>query len=175
MVNVMHNKPSENSQLIIRDARAEDLDEVSRLLRDAYLEYQKHFPEEDWKHYLDNIMNVRSRLSESELIVAELGGRIAGAVTLYLDGNRDGWPQGAAGIRLLGVHPNYRGRGISRALMQECIRRCQKRKIATVCLHTAEIMSIAWKMYERMGFKRETEYDFHPRPDRVVMAYCLQI
>ncbi len=147
-------------------------------MRDAYLEYGKSFPPEHWKSYLENIMDVRSRLGISELIVAELNGRMAGAVTLYLDASRssqEGWPRSWAGIRLLAVYPAYRGRGIGRALIEECIQRCRELKITTIGLHTAGIMNIARQMYERMGFARVPEHDFHPRPGTVVMAYRLQL
>jgi ribosomal protein S18 acetylase RimI-like enzyme len=175
-VNVMDNGQSGGASLLIRDARSEELDEVSLLMRDAYLEYRDSFPPERWKSYLENIMDVRGRLSVSELIVAELRGKVVGAVTLYLDGSRslqEEWPPGWAGIRLLAVHPAFRSQGIGRALMVECICRCQKKHIKTIGLHTASIMNIARKMYEGMGFVRAPEYDFHPRPGTVVMAYCL--
>jgi ribosomal protein S18 acetylase RimI-like enzyme len=164
--------------LLIRDARSEELEEVSLLMRDAYLEYKDSFPPEHWKLYLENIMDVRSRLGVSKLIVAELNGKVVGAVTLYLDASRsaqEGWPQGWAGIRLLAVYPAFRGRGIGRALMEECIHRCREQNIKTIGLHTAAVMNIARKMYERMGFVRAPEYDFHPRPGIVATAYRLQL
>jgi hypothetical protein len=36
-------------------------------------------------------------------------------------------------------------------------------------------MDIARKLYEHMGFKRDTEFDFNPAPDVVVMAYRLDL
>ncbi len=173
----MDNSQPRNDGLLIRDARSEELNEVSHLLREAYLEYENSFPPEHWKSYLDNIMDIRSRLGVSELIVAELNEKVVGTVTLYLDSSRslqEGWPRGWASIRLLAVHPAHRGRGIGRALMEECIHRCRQRNIKTIGLHTAAIMDIARKMYEGMGFVRAPEYDFHPRPGTVVMAYRLQ-
>jgi ribosomal protein S18 acetylase RimI-like enzyme len=166
-----------NLSLVIRDARSEEMDEVSLLMRDAYLEYEKFFPPEGWKLYLGDIMDVRSRLGDSQLIVAELEGHLAGAVTLYPDASRsrEEWPEGWAGIRLLAVHPAYRGRGVGRALMEECVRRCREEGIRAIGLHTAAIMSIAQKMYEHMGFVRAPEYDFYPRPGTVVMAYRLKL
>lgn len=164
--------------MLIRDARSEELDKVSLLMRDAYLEYEDSFPSERWKSYLEDIMDVRSRLGVSKLLVAELSGKVVGAVTLYLDASRSSreeWPQGWAGIRLLAVHPAYRGRGIGRALMEECIHCCREQNIKTIGLHTTAIMDTARKMYERMGFVRAPEYDFHPRPGTVIMAYRLQL
>jgi hypothetical protein len=64
-------QPGENS-LLIREAHSDELNEVSLLIKEAYMEYQHSFPPEHWKFYLENIMDVRSRLGVSELIVAEL-------------------------------------------------------------------------------------------------------
>jgi len=78
-------------------------------------------------------------------------------------------------VRLLAVHPAYRGQGIDRALMEECIRRCRQSKVAVIGLHTTEVMDIARQMYERMGFERFPESDFHPAPGVTVVAYRLQL
>jgi GNAT superfamily N-acetyltransferase len=167
-----------NDSLIIRNAKSEELDEVSLLMRDAYLEYKNYFPPEAWRSYSENIMDVHSRLGISELIVAELNGRIVGAVTLFLDASRslqEEWPKDWASIRLLAVHPKYRGKGIGRVLMEECIHRCHEQNIKTIGIHTAAIMSVACKMYERMHFIRVPKYDFHPDSGTVVMAYRLRL
>ena len=162
--------------LRLRDARPDELDSVALLLRDAYLEYEKFLPRDTWQYYLEDIMNVRGRLGAADLIVAELEGELAGTVTLYLKPSAEsGWPAGWAGVRLLAVHPSYRGKGIGRALMDECIRRCRQRGIGTIGLHTTMMMEVARGMYERMGFVRVPEYDFHPRPEVVVMAYRLDL
>jgi ribosomal protein S18 acetylase RimI-like enzyme len=169
---------NQKERLHLRDARLDELDEVARLLREAYLEYQKFLTREVWEGYLQDIMNVRGRLGVAELIVAELGGELAGAVTLYLKTygpQREMWPEGWAGVRLLAVRPSCRGRGIGRALMDECIRRCRGRGIRTVGLHTTVMMEVARGIYERMGFVRIPEYDFYPRPGVVVMAYKLDL
>jgi ribosomal protein S18 acetylase RimI-like enzyme len=166
------------SGLCLRDARPDDLDRVALLLRDAYQEYAKFLPPPVWERYLQDIMNVRGRRDVAELIVAELGGELAGTVTLYLkaaDSPPGGWPGGWAGVRLLAVHPSCRGKGIGRALMDECIRRCRQRGIRTIGLHTTVMMEVARGLYERMGFGRAPEYDFHPRPEVAVMAYRLDL
>jgi ribosomal protein S18 acetylase RimI-like enzyme len=165
-------------KIVIRDAHLDELDEVSSLLRDAYRQYENFIPSERWKNYLEDIMNVRSRLGESDLIVAELKGKLGGCVTLYLDGSKtfpEAWPKGWPVIRLLAVHPDYRGQGIGQALMQDCIRRCRQAKVSVIGLHTTEVMDIARRMYERMGFERFPESDFHPAPGITVMAYRLKL
>jgi GNAT superfamily N-acetyltransferase len=150
-----------NQSLVIRNAHSEELDQVALLLKEAYAEYERFMPREIFQSYLEDIMDVRSRLPQSELLVAELDGRLAGTVTLYLHSSESRvWPEGWASVRLLG---------------DECIRRSKKEGIRILGLHTTEAMATAKKMYERMGFARVPEFDFHPRPGVVVMAYRLDI
>jgi ribosomal protein S18 acetylase RimI-like enzyme len=167
-----------NKSLLIRNARPDELDNVSLLLKVAYQQYENIIRPEAWQSYLEDIMDVRSRLGQADLIVAELDHRLAGSVTLYLDGSHsfpEAWPTGWAMVRLLAVHPEYRHQGIGRALMEECIRRCRQAKVAVIGLHTTEAMDIARQMYERIGFVRFPESDFHPAPGVTVMAYRLQL
>jgi GNAT superfamily N-acetyltransferase len=167
-----------NNGFRIRDARQEELNKVSQLLKIAFQQYEKFIPSEVWQSYLENIMDVHSRVADAGLIVAELKGVLVGTVTLYLHpshSTEEGWPPGWAGVRLLGVDPGYRGKGIGGALMEECIRRCRKYGIKTIGLHTSEIMDVARRMYEQMGFIRVPEFDFHPSPDVVIMAYRFKL
>ena len=162
----------------LREASSDELDEVSELIRDAYLEYQNHFPPERWEGYVRDMMDVRSRLGVADLIVAEVAGRLLGAVTFYPEAShseREGWPAGWAGVRLLAVRPDARGLGIGKALMDECLRRCRQRAVPTLGLHTTEPMNVARGMYERMGFVRTPEYDFQRDRGLVVMAYRLDL
>lgn len=162
----------------IRDAKEEELDQVALLIRDAYQEYQAAFPPQVWEGYSRDIMDVRGRLETSELIVAEHAGGLVGAVTFYPNASQseqEGWPPGWTGVRLLAVHPEGRGLGIGRALMDECLRRSRLLNASTLGLHTTELMAVARSMYERMGFVRVPEFDFRPGPGVVVMAYRLDL
>lgn len=167
-----------NDILHIRDARPDELDEVSQLLKEAYQQYESSIPSPIWESYLEDIMDAGSRLDDAELIIAELDGLLVGTVTLYLEASRssqEGWPRGWAGIRLLAVRPAYRKRGIGHALMEECLRCCRRQGIPTIGLHTSEVMDVARRMYERMGFVRVPEFDFRPAPEVTVMAYRLEL
>jgi ribosomal protein S18 acetylase RimI-like enzyme len=164
--------------LTLREVRAEELDGVALLIREAYLQYKDYLPPEAWKLYIEDIINVRGRLHESQLIVAESEGKLAGTVTLYLNAalsSQEGWPEGWASIRLLAVSPTYRRRGIGRALMDECVSRCRNKGVRTIGLHTSEMMDNARKLYDSMGFVRAPEFDFYPVPGVVVMAYRLDL
>jgi len=101
-------------------------------------------------------LGAMSRLAKAgEIIVAESGGRISGAVAYipphqakagYFD---PGWPV----IRMLVVDPAYRGAGIGRTLTETCINRARRDRSTAIALHTSPIMTIALPMYRRMGFR----------------------
>jgi hypothetical protein len=68
------------------------------------------------------------------------------------------------------LRPLARGRGVGAALMQECVRRVRKTGGRVLSLHTTDMMQAALRMYERMGFVRAPELDFHPAPGVTVRA-----
>ncbi len=151
---------------------------MRQLLRTAYQQYETFIPSGAWQSYLEDILDVRSRLAEAELIVAELKSQLVGTVTLYSNvpySPEAVWPKDWAGIRLLAVDPKYRRRGIGRALIDEGVRRCREQGTAIIGLHTTEIMDVARRMYERMGFTRVPKFDFHPAPSVIVTAYRLDL
>jgi ribosomal protein S18 acetylase RimI-like enzyme len=76
-------------------------------------------------------------------------------------------------IRLVAVEPSARGRGIARALMDECLRRARASGATEIGLHTARAMKAAIRMYEGMGFQRAPENDFQPPGTERVMGYRL--
>jgi ribosomal protein S18 acetylase RimI-like enzyme len=167
--------------VLIRDAREDELGAVSALMQAAYVPYFEDVPAEQHDvidGYLQDIGDVWSRLGDAELIVAEDDGRPVGAVTFFPDGTRaenGGWPHGWAGIRLLAVVPQARRRGIGRALTEECLRRARVKGVPAVGLHTTDFMAVAKGMYERMGFERVPEHDFHPDSGTHVIAYRLPL
>lgn len=164
--------------LIIRDARLNETGKISRLIKEAYSQYKTSYPPDVWEYYLNDITDVSSRSGLGQLIVAEMEQNLVGTVTLFLKPSvvsGEGWPKGWAGIRLLAVHPRYRNRGIGRALMDECVRRCREHNIVAIGLHTNIAMEVARRMYEKMGFKRASKFDFYPVPEVFVMAYSLDL
>jgi ribosomal protein S18 acetylase RimI-like enzyme len=170
--------PADMTAFDIRDARDDDLDAAARVMLAAYAEYIPPDATGEMREYREDIADVRGRQGRATLIVAVARERILGAVTYYPDGSREGhagWPRQWAAIRLLAVHPDARGRGIGRALTEECIRRARAGGSRAVGLHTTEFMAVARAMYERMGFVRVPGFDFRPTPRLHVMAYRLDL
>lgn len=171
--------------ITVRDAREEEAGEIGRLLYEAYRQYDPG-PDApmraEWDAYFEEVRDAASRFEVSEQMIAEDDGRLIGSVTFYSPGREAEypsatlpWPKDWAGIRLLGVPPEARGKGIGRLLTDECIRRARAQGAVAVGLHTTFLMEVARAMYERMGFVRVPEYDFYPAPDFVVMAYRLDL
>jgi GNAT superfamily N-acetyltransferase len=67
---------------------------------------------------------------------------------------------GEAEFRLLGVSDRARGQGIGRALVEECLRRARAAGATRMVLSTKPAMRAAHRVYEDLGFTRETARDW---------------
>ena len=95
-------------------------------------------------------------------MVAVEDGRVLGSLTLELDGRvrdegrRSSGPSSPeeAHIRMLGVDPAARARGVARALMAASEARARAAGKTFMTLHTTRRMNAAQAMYERLGYER---------------------
>ena len=166
------------AEVVIRDARPDEVDTVGAVILEAYAQFQAAYPADSWERYYGMVGRMQEHFDAAEVIVAELDGRIIGTVTFYRDGSKSGqgeWPEGWAGVLRLAVLPGQRGLGLGKLLTQECIRRCREAGISTLALHTTDWMPLAKSMYERMGFVREPSFDFIPRPGIYAYGYKLDV
>ena len=148
--------------LVVRDAMSAELDQMAGLLGEVYGVFREHFPADAWVSYIGEIVDVRSRLGESELIVAEDSGRLVGTIGFYPDASRsplERWPEGWGSIRTLGVSVDARRSGVGTALADECVSRARARGLRAIGLHTASHLGAATRLYERIGFRRWPEFD----------------
>lgn len=167
---------SVQSDYLIRDARPGEFDAAAKIMLAAYEQYKAYMPPPAWEAYSKDLVDVGSRAEASQLIVAEQDGRLLGAVTFFPDAPQgENWPDGYTYVRLLAVAPTGRGRGIGRALMEECIERSRTLQATYIALHTTGIMEVARSMYERMGFQRVPAHDFKPAPQITVEAFRLKL
>lgn len=169
----------DGTTLLIRDAQPADRDAVRDLTLAAYEEYAATVPEAFWAVYRRNLVATLDAAGPEDRIVAEQGGVVVGSVFLYppeaaaygARGQGSPWPE----VRLLAVPPSSRGRGIGRALMDECARRARASGAGALGLHTMDMMRAAVRMYERMGFVRASETDFAPGGGIFVKGYRLDL
>lgn len=166
--------------LVIRDAQPSDREAIRKVTLSAFQEYAALIPSV-WEGYREDISATLAEVKPAEQIVAEQDGVIAGTVLLYPAETGSPAPDGvpATGawpeVRLLAVAPASRGQGIGGALMRECARRARRSGAQALALHTSDIMSVAMRMYERMGFVRAPELDFHVYVDLTIKGYLLNL
>ena len=146
----------------IRPARNSELDEIAGLFAPALAPYRGGV--QDWilDAYLADLVDVRPRFEEAEVLVAEHDGRIVGTIAFYPDVRLEGWsnlPAGWAGFRALAVPPRTRGAGIGQALVRRCIQRTREIGAETLGIHTISLLTDAVRLYQRLGFVRCPEFD----------------
>jgi ribosomal protein S18 acetylase RimI-like enzyme len=174
-----HRRATKKNKLKIRDARGEDRDAALKVTLSAFQQYAGVMPLPRWERYHKNIMTTLTDIPPAQQIVAEKEGIIVGSVLFYPPGTAFSTLEEGSltcpEIRLLAVAPEARGLGIGTALMRECIRRARLLGAPCLNLHTTDMMQVAMGMYERMGFVRAPELDFHLDPNVTVKAYRLDL
>jgi ribosomal protein S18 acetylase RimI-like enzyme len=155
---------------MLRDYRGDDADAIIRVALAAFAEFEQHYS--DWPLFNAHVAKMPELAKTGEIIVAEDGGQIVGAVA-YVGPQapkpaffEPAWPI----IRMLVVDPAARGKGIGRQLTEECLRRAERDQASTIALHTTPIMTVALPMYLRMGFARVRE-----APDILGVPYAVYV
>jgi GNAT superfamily N-acetyltransferase len=167
------------SSVRIRAARPHEHARIAELTRLAYGEYSSLMEPSAWKALQAALETSLAAEVDVTRLVAELDGTVVGSAALYAPGidaygslaSSAPWPE----VRLVAVDPAARGRGIARLLVMECARRAQEWGASHLGLHTSHSMRAAKQLYERMGFVRDPERDFHPPGAELVEGYRLSL
>lgn len=156
-------------ELSIRDIHPAEYEALGQLMVRVYSTLDGFPTPAEQPRYYEMLANI-GRLSEKPathvLVATTADGELVGGIVYFDDmaqygsGGTATQEKDAAGIRLLGVDPRFRGAGAGKALAQACIRRARERGHAQVILHTTAAMGVAWKMYEQLGFVRSEDLDF---------------
>ena len=137
----------------IRTARESEREAADRIARTAFAEYEAAFP--DWIPLLRTGHPMANLALDGELLVADEDGVIVGTVG-YLPPGRsrdDVFQPDWAVLRMMAVHPAHRGRGIARALVDECAHRARRDGAHALALYTSPAMKTAVELYRRVGFQ----------------------
>ncbi len=97
----------------------------------------------------------KSHTERERIWIVEKAGRVAGSVAIV------GAPENAAQLRWLILHPDVRGIGLGRRLVQEAVDFCEKCRYDRVFLWTVKGLAAATRIYTALGF-RLTEENTHP-------------
>jgi ribosomal protein S18 acetylase RimI-like enzyme len=120
------------------------------------------------------LADVRTRAEDNVVLAAIDGGEVVGTVTYvpsHVVAAAEFDDPDGAGIRMLAVDPQRRRSGLGRELTEECLRHARAAGKSTVYLHTTRWMKGAQRMYESMGFRRDTTLDWTPEPDVALLGY----
>lgn len=158
-----------STPLTIRDLRPGEFDALGRLMVEVYSRLEGFpTPQEQPRYYelLANIGRFTEKKDARVLVALSSDEELVGGVVYFGDmaeygsGGTATAEKNASGIRLLGIHPRFRGQGAGRALTQACIDLARAQGHGQVILHTTEAMRVAWGLYERLGFTRSEDLDF---------------
>ncbi|WP_031465240.1 GNAT family N-acetyltransferase [Sciscionella sediminilitoris] len=161
----------------IRLAEPAEYPAVGELTLEAYAADGFDAPEAD---YAAVLLDAADRARAAELYVAaEADGTLLGTAT-YCAGpsaNSAGSSYaeiagpGEADLRMLGVTPAARGRGIGEALVRHALRRAGEQGLDALVLSSAEYMHAAHRLYDRIGFSHVPERDWRPIPSVLLHVY----
>lgn len=144
----------------VRTAAVRDLITVRRIVTAAYAEFESWLTPANWAQMTSNIAKVIEPGAPGLLRVAQLDDQLAGTVTYLPPGPKDYQrvPPGWSVIRVLAVDPALRGRGVARALTEDCLALARADHAPAVGLHTAEMMVAARALYECAGFVHQHDF-----------------
>lgn len=111
------------------------------------------------------------------LVAADADGQILGVVLLLSEHSelrQIARPQEAE-FRILAVSQAARGKGVGRALVEECISRAKKRRARWVVLSTQPFMHAAMRLYESLGFQRHIHRDWQTSKGSPRLVYSLEL
>ena len=131
--------------------------------------------------YAEELRDVAGRAAGADVLVAVEGdddGPILGGVTYVPDPSSPSAEfaePDAASIRMLAVATEARGRGAGEALASACIERARAAGRGQIVLHSTDRMTVAHRLYGRLGFVRDPSLDWEPVPDLSLRGFRLRL
>ena len=150
--------PREEAGVTIRRARAHEYAGIDRLIAEAYAH---DYGASDESGDPIRSAEVRDRTYEVWVALAA-DGELVGSVTVRAAGGpplHEDFAENELDLRLLGVSPRARRRGVGAALMRRVAEEAGRGGFTAVALKTAPNMRVAHSLYEALGFVRAPERD----------------
>lgn len=165
-----------HSELIYRLGNSSEVLQMQQL---GLISYGQHAAVlgESWKTMEANLQREQmwtKLLETSTAFVCEHNGKLVGMAFLIPNGNPDDiYLSEWCYIRMVGVLPDYSGKGIARELTKMCINKAKESGEKTIALHTSEFMNAARHIYESLGFNVLKEIP--PRFGKKYWVYAMEL
>jgi ribosomal protein S18 acetylase RimI-like enzyme len=149
--------------LLVRDARADEVEAVGRLTLQAYEDADILGVD---PRYREQLLDAAARADGSHLLVAVSGAALLGTVTFCPHGSSHAEIARAdeAEFRMLAVDASASGQGVGRALVADCEQRARALGCTRMVLSVIDHNTKAAALYERLGYRRAPERDWEPVP-----------
>lgn len=163
--------------LTFRVGKTDDKEQLKRLGLISYGQFKNVLTDDNWNklnQFLTDENSYRDLLRKSKCFVCENDGLIIGMAYIIPKGNpTDIFQEDWCYIRMVGVHPDFAGKGIGKKLTQMCIEHAKATDEKIMALHTSEFMYAARHIYEKIGFIQMQELE--PRLGKKYWLYKLKL
>ena len=138
--------------VLLRNATADDLPEIVRMLADDFLGHIRERYEEPLPESYVNALREIEADANNELIVAESNGEIVGTFQLTYTPSISFQGGKRATVESVRVDEQRRGKGIGREMMLWAIDRAKQKGCVSMQLTTNAERTDAHRFYENLGF-----------------------
>jgi ribosomal protein S18 acetylase RimI-like enzyme len=168
--------PAGGDGIVVRPVAPGEHVIAGEIVASAYLAFPEVATDEP---YLAELRDVAGRAAVVPVLVAvdERTGTLVGTVT-YVPGPgplAESEGPDEAGIRMLAVAPEARGRGAGRRLVEACLERARRDGRRRVVLYTLPEMTAAHALYRDLGFEREPAQDWEYEPGKRLLSFALEL
>jgi ribosomal protein S18 acetylase RimI-like enzyme len=163
-------------RIVVRPVAPDEHAIAGEIVASAYLDYPEVATD---AAYLAELRDVAGRAAVVPVLVAVdvPTGTVLGTVT-YVPGPgplAESEGPDEAGIRMLAVAPEARGRGAGRRLVEACLERARRDGRRRVVLYTLPEMTAAHGLYRDLGFEREPAADWEYEPGKRLLSFALEL
>jgi putative acetyltransferase len=137
-------------QITYRTIQSKDDEALSRIIKDALIEYNSATPGTVFTDDGTNRLSTTFTLARSRYFVAVENGILLGGAGINL---LPGEPESVCELQRMFLHPSARGKGIGKQLMQLCLEFAKEKDFEICYLETFPALKEAIHLYEKTGFE----------------------
>jgi len=138
------------SEIIIRPIKATDNPDLALIVRNTLVEFGAANPGTVYFDPTTDTLYELFQTPKAAYFVAEANGKILGGGGIY---PTEGLPENTCELVKMYLHPEARGIGLGRTLIEKCLEIAKQKGFQQVYLETLEELHLALKIYAKFGFE----------------------